>query len=63
MYVNPPKVERERKFRCRLCTSSVQREVAWAFSGRSCAVTAKKCTKKREVRAKLLFWLLKLLLF
>ena len=27
------------------------------------AVTAKKCTKKRDARAKLLFWLLNLLLF
>ena len=32
------------------------------FSRRSCAVTAKKCTKKRDARAKLLFWLLNLLL-
>ena len=34
-----------------------------AFSGRSHAVTEKKCTKKRDARAKLLFWLLNLLLF
>ena len=34
-----------------------------AFSCRSRAVTAKKCTKKRDARAKLLFWLLNLLLF
>ena len=34
-----------------------------AFSRRSRAKTGKKCTKKRDVRAKLLFCLLKLLLF
>ena len=34
-----------------------------AFSRRSRAATAKKCTKKRDARAKLLFWLLNLLLF
>ena len=29
------------------------------FSRRSCAVTAKKCTKKRDARAELLFFLIK----
>ena len=68
---NPPKVEFLRtisKFRYRgeissllvyfLCKTWNQ-----AFSRRSRAVTAKKCTKKRDARAKLLFWLLNLLLF
>ena len=34
----------------------------WAFSRRSRAVTVKKCTKKRDARAELLFCLLNLLL-
>ena len=34
-----------------------------AFSRRSRAATAKNCTKKRDARAKLSFWLLDLLLF
>ena len=34
-----------------------------AFSGRSRAATAKNCTKKRDARAKLSFWLLNLLFF
>ena len=34
-----------------------------AFSRRSRAATAKKSSKKRDARAKLLFWLLNLLLF
>ena len=34
-----------------------------AFSRRSRAATAKNCTKKRDARVKLLFWLLNLLLF
>ena len=50
--------EREKKFRRRLCTFSGQREMS-----RSRAVTTKKCTKKRDASAKLLFWLLNLLLF
>ena len=65
--MNPPKVEFQRtisKFRKReeissslvyfLCTTW-----SWAFSRRSRAVTAEKCTKKCEARAKL-FWLLNL---
>ena len=35
---------------------------SWAFSRRSRAVAAKKCTKKRDARAKLPFWLINLLL-
>ena len=57
-----PSSERGRKFRSRLCTSSVQREIR-PVSRRSRAVTAKKCTKKRDARAKLLFWLLNLFAF
>ena len=34
-----------------------------AFSRRSRAATANNCTKKRDARVKLLFWLLNLLLF
>ena len=34
-----------------------------AFSRRSRAATAKNCTKKRDARAKLSFWLLNLLFF
>ena len=33
------------------------------FSRRSRARTVKKCTKKRDARAKLLFWVINLLLF
>ena len=51
-----------RKFRRRLCTSSVQREIR-PVSRRSRAVTAKKCTKKCDAHAKLLFWLLNLFVF
>ena len=51
-----------RKFRRRLCTSSVQREIR-PVSRRSRAVTAKKCTKKCDAHAKLLFWLLHLFAF
>ena len=57
-----PSSERGRKFRRRLCTSSVQREIR-PVSSRSRAVTAKKCTKKRDARAKLLLWLLNLFAF
>ena len=57
-----PSSERGRKFRRRLCTSSVQREIR-PVSRRSRAVTAKKCTKKRDARAKLLLWLLNLFAF
>ena len=57
-----PSSERGRKFRPRLCTSSVQREIR-PVSRRSRAVTAKKCTKKRDARAKLLLWLLNLFAF
>ena len=37
--------------------------VKLGISRRSRAVTAKKCTKKRDARANVLFWLLNLLLF
>ena len=35
----------------------------WSFKRRGCAGTAKKCTKKRDARADLLFCSLNLLLF
>ena len=69
MSANPPKVEflrtiakcRKREFRGRLCTSSVQREIRH-FHVVVVQWRQKKCTKKRDARAKLLFWLLNLLL-
>ena len=45
---------KEKESRCLVFTSSTKREIK-AFSHRSRAVTAKKCTKKRDARAKLLF--------
>ena len=65
--VNPPKSwipkKKERK-REEISSLVYFRSKKWkqAFSRRSRAVTAKKCTKKRDARAKL-FWLLNLLLF
>ena len=77
-------LEKERKFRRRLCTSSVKTEIRHFHVvdalnllygldecvgrlqlRRSRTVTAKKCTKQKkcDARAKLLFWLLNLLLF
>ena len=58
-----PSSERKGKFRCRLCTSSVKRKIRHFHVVVTSAVTAKKCTIKRDVPAKLLFWLLNLLLF
>ena len=51
--------ERERLFSRRLVMSFIKREIR----RRSRAVTAKKCTKKRDARAELLFCLFNLLLF
>ena len=45
--------EKEEESRCLVSTSSTKRDQA--FSSRSRAVTAKKCTKKRDARAQLLF--------
>ena len=65
--VNPPKSwipkKKERK-REEISSLVYFRSKKWkqAFSRRSRAVTAKKCTKKRDARAKL-FWLLNLLPF
>ena len=44
--------EKEKENVCAVFTHSIRREV----SCRSRATTAKKCTKKRDARAKLLFW-------
>ena len=41
--------EKEEESRCLVSTSSTKRDQA--FSSRSRAVTAKKCTKKRDARA------------
>ena len=53
--------ERERKFRCRLCTSSVHRGIRH-FHVVFVQWRQRNVQKKRDVRAKLLFWLLNLLL-
>ena len=45
---------KEKQSRCLVFTSSTKREIK-AFSHRSRAVMARKCTKKRDARAKLLF--------
>jgi len=74
MQVGPPKVEFLRtisKFRKRgeillslhSCISSVKYKIRHFHDVVVRAVTAKKYTKKRDARAKLLFWLLNLLLF
>ena len=74
MLVNPPIVEFLRtksKFRKReeissslqSCISSVKCKIRHFHDEVVHAVTAKKYTKKRNARAKLLFWSLNLLLF
>ena len=55
-------LERERNCSCRLFTPSIKREIRH-FLVVYRAVTAKKCTKKRDARAELLFCLFNLLLF
>ena len=45
---------KEKESRCLVFTFSTKREIK-AFSHRSRAVTARKCTKKRDARAKMLF--------
>ena len=55
-------LERERNCSCRLFTPSIKREIRH-FPVVYRAVTAKKCTKKRDARAELLFCLFNLLLF
>ena len=53
--------ETELKFRLCLFTFSIKRERNEAFARLRRANTGKKCTKKCDARAKLLFWLLNLL--
>ena len=54
-------LESEKEIRRRLLTSSIK--LAIRHSRRSRARTVKKCTKKRDARAKLLFYVINLLLF
>ena len=56
------KYRKRKESRCSLFTSTTHREISH-FSCCSRAVTAKKCTKKRDARAKLLFCLSNLLIF
>ena len=49
------KNQKRRKIRRRSFTSSIKREIM-PFVRRSHAVTAKKCTKKCDARAKVLFF-------
>jgi len=50
--------ERERKIRRRVFTSSIKREIRHIYVIVVPSVTAKKCTKMRDTRARLLFSLL-----
>ena len=54
--------EQEKLIRCLVFTSFIKRDKK-EFSRRSRAVTANKCTKKRDARTKLLFCFINLLLF
>ena len=51
-----------RKIRRRMSTSSIKRQIG-RFHVVVVQWTSKKCTKKRDARAELLFWSLKLLFF
>ena len=57
----PIQVLRERKFCLRFCTSSIKRELQLGTLRRGRAVTARKCTNKRNAHAEMLFCLLKIL--
>ena len=54
---------RKRKRKSLSCVHVLDKTWNWAFSRRSRAVRAKKCTKKHDARAELLFANLNLLLF
>ena len=62
-YQPHPSSERKRKFCHCLFTSTSKREIRYFHVVVVLTVTVKKCTKKRDARAKLLFCLVKLLLF
>ena len=51
---------RKRKKNSSLIVHVLTKKRNWAFSRRSRAVTAKKCTQKRDAPAKLLFFLINL---
>ena len=51
--VEEKKKKEKRKFLS--CVHVVHKTWDWSFSRRSCAVTAKKCTKKRDAPAELFF--------
>ena len=56
-------LERERKICSRLFSSSIKGKIRHFHVRRSRAVTANKCTKKDEARAKLCFCSINLLFF
>ena len=47
--------QKEKEIRCHVFLSSIKREIRKFHVVASRAVTVKKCTKKRDARAKLLF--------